>query len=379
MANFHTPYYLDNFEKVFRFSEYEDNENYFLRLVYLIRRTEYAKYATPHGTYPSLDVNITAHNGKKIFRDAYDVLDGVRSFRLLSESARDRAPNDLPHVIQVEQIYGYAPSVTHTRGEQVDWVQPGYVDRTAVGSFDLWREPGASDTIPPWIVEYNQLQEQFIVRLSTSVHDIVAGDIVRLFAYRPQIGGRFASDLTSQQTTVELVSGAYITIAAVDSEVRTYATGSVAVAQWTPTIAANFADKNPTEYGFTEHNISYNRYRVGDTTWSKWDSSSPAGSITELQRIARRTPSKNLSPGALVERTYFYRSAGMPVQQPAFSPQTAAGEAVDVLDTSTQPTAAQYLTMVANGDLLRPTGERIGHILGDVWYKDTFWLRAQLQ
>lgn len=381
MANFNTPYYLDNFEKVFRFSEYEDNQNYFLRLVYLIRRTEYAKYATPHGTYPALDVNITAHNGKKIFRDAYDVFDGGKSFKLLSESARDRAPNDLPHVIQVEQIYGYAPSVTHERGEQVDWTQPGLIDRSTAQNFEIWRDTSGDNTLPPFSVEYLEVEGVYRVRLGAAPGTLSVGDIVTIYAWKPTALNWYESETVTEPAAVAGISGAYVNVMMSTTINKTYnPTLGILQTTLTPGMAANFGGQNPSSVSNEPVNLTFNRWRSGNNVWNRIGAdNTPAGTVLQLRKQASVEPPKNMSPGAEVFRTYFYRSEGMPQQATAFSPRDASGESVALLDLYTQPSASQYLTMVANGDPLRPASERIGQVMGDVWYKDAYWLRAQLQ
>lgn len=348
MANFDTPYYLDNFEKQFRFSEFGDNENYFLRLIYLIRRTEYAKYATPHGAYPALDVNITAHNGKKIFRDAYDVFEGGKSFLLLSESARDRAPNDLPGVIQVEQIYGYAPAVTHTRSEQVDWTQPGIIDNSVTGDWPL-------QTLG---VDFDAINNEFILRMQSAPTGLNVGDRVVLSASMPAIGTYYAMWIeTSSQVSVLGISGDIVRIRAVTSTARNQY-GTV----WTvpPTTAAIKATYTV--------DISYNvstAYII------------PLGR-TRLQRLSISRPPRSMSVGAIVSRSYLLLDYdNMPSQVPAFEIlDTEQATATDTATANTTPTAEEYKDMIGV-DKIRPRSDSMGQVLGPLWFYDTYWITAQ--
>lgn len=379
--SYDTPFYIDNFEKVFQFAEFGDTQNFFLKFYYWIDRDKYPQFATPHGTYPALDKGLTAHNGKMILRTVPEIIGGDREFVLLQERATDRTAAGHPNVIQVEQIYGYAPTVTHYAAEEVDWTQPGMIDRSTAANYDIWRNTVLA--VPPYSVEYIPANEQFVVRLNAAPAGLSVGDLVKFRVMKPyQVGGgiswAFETQLTSEPVNVVSVSGAYITIPATQIQYSTFnpdtgiLEGSIG-----PSVAATYNNSlPPTNVPLT---VTLNHFLYpGIPTWTRiGNANTPAGMIFQLEKIASRRSPDSGPIGADVERTYFYNSGGKPAQAREFRIRFASGEVTDFTDITTQPTTAEYQSMIATGGRVRPRAERVGQVLGDLWYKDSYWVAAQ--
>lgn len=374
MSKYNIPYYLDNYERQYRFEEFGDTQNFFIRLIYYIQRERYHLFANPHGTYPPLDSNITAWNGKKILRNCSDML-SMGQFYLLQENAIDRAATSIPGVVQVEQIYGYAPQVTHIRAEEVDWVQPGIIDRSTAQNYT----PVMSTTtnVPPYSVEYLEAQDIYRIYFSAPPAGLKVGDMVRIRGWRPWTSATVEGEIFTEEIPVLAITGNNVDVDAVPATARIFSIfgeESVIETQVPPSLAANLNNVNPMGDRFVN---TFNKFLNG-STWYGYDYPSVAdGKYIRLEKVASRKAPRNLSIGATVERTYFYATQGLPQQEPDWSPQLASGDLTDTVDTYTQPTAAEYLTMIANGDRVRARSDSIGQILGDVWFFDKYWIRAQ--
>lgn len=378
-ARYTTPFYLDSMTKSFPFAEYGDTANFFVVLRYYIDRNLHPTFATPPNTFPALDPDILAHNGKKIFRFSEDVFAGGKSYRLLQEKAVDEPR--FPGVVKVEQTFGYAPTVTHYAAEEVDWTQPGMIDRSTAASYDIWRNTVLA--VPPYSVEYIPANEQFVVRLNAAPAGLSVGDLAKFRVMKPyQVGGgiswAFETQLTSEPVNVVSVSGAYITIPATQIQYSTFnpdtgiLEGSIG-----PSVAAAYNNSlPPTNVPFA---VTLNHFLYpGIPTWTRiGNANTPAGMIFQLEKIASRRSPDSGPIGADVERTYFYNSGGKPAQAREFRIRFASGEVTDFTDITTQPTTAEYQSMIATGGRVRPRAERVGQVLGDLWYKDSYWVAAQ--
>ncbi len=112
MKRFITPKYQDTFRFNWEFEEYNDKSEFFLELDYFINRENFVTRVRDFDDSPILDWNITARNGKKIFRN-FDVSRySDRGYRLINENVE--VSNADEDILRVTELYGYAPKKIFT-------------------------------------------------------------------------------------------------------------------------------------------------------------------------------------------------------------------------------------------------------------------------
>lgn len=99
------PTYLQGFERLYLFNEFENNKDFFIKLQYYIQEP---KFKSALDTNKPL-INQTAYNGQPIF-SAYDNIDFKR-YTLKQEQVEQ---SGIPNILLVSETYGYAPSFVYT-------------------------------------------------------------------------------------------------------------------------------------------------------------------------------------------------------------------------------------------------------------------------
>lgn len=175
--------YEDVYRRIFQFQEYGDMSHFWIELDYYIVRD---KFLSRLGE--SLDINISAYGGSKIFADAVD-RDTInsRAYKVINESIEPQG--ELQDIYKVTELYGYAPSkifITHTN-EVVG--MPGTMD--------------ASGSISKFASGFGYSESDSEIWFSDNNGDFAVGDSI--YFYSPLIAG--ASSLTSTRSTISRREG----------------------------------------------------------------------------------------------------------------------------------------------------------------------------
>ena len=116
--------YSEHYERVYYFKEYGDTENFFIKLGYVCKPSEFVS-----GVGNPL-INITAANGKPIFKN--DNID-LSKYALLGEEIED-----LDGVwLSVKETYGYAPDRVYESYSADAITRPGLVDTSGYKEFPV--------------------------------------------------------------------------------------------------------------------------------------------------------------------------------------------------------------------------------------------------
>lgn len=184
------PQYLQNFERVNYFAEFENNDNDFIKLVYYIEKPF---FKSALGTNKKLR-NYTAYNGEAIF-NAYDKIDFDR-YTLKEEIKADA---DIPNVYIVEEVYGYAPDFTFIDYENQIVQRCGVSDPSGYKKIAMGKTCSydASDGTMKLDLTSADYANQFSV-----------GDIV--FVDRPATSS--FNSMTSEETPVTEIDGKYVCV-----------------------------------------------------------------------------------------------------------------------------------------------------------------------
>lgn len=125
LSDFYNPVYLQGFEYINYFAEFQNNENNWIKLVYFIDRS---RFKSSLGTNKALR-NHVAYNGEPVFSIA-DKID-FNKFKLKEETVE---ASDIPNVYKVTEVYGYSPAFTYVYydSQLVDTI--GYTDTSKMRS-----------------------------------------------------------------------------------------------------------------------------------------------------------------------------------------------------------------------------------------------------
>lgn len=172
------------------FKDYGDNENFWIKLTYLIERD----YFVPE--MGKILSDITAANGLKIFRgksnldfSKYTLIDYSKEFA-----------NSLKSIYRVTEIYGYAPDRVYTEYDRVNFTIPGY-ERENAGEF-----VGLNG------YSYDKRNGFITLPLDNSDGKFELGDLVRLEKAPAMISGSLSYALSSDLTEVVTVNNDSISI-----------------------------------------------------------------------------------------------------------------------------------------------------------------------
>ena len=159
--------YAPNFNKIYKFAEYGDYDNYFVELCYVCPRGEFAsRIGAPLA-------NQTAIDGKPIFR-AENI--ELAKYKLLNEQVEPLEYGAVDY-LKVVETYGYAPSRNYTTYTAEPVRQFGLEDPSGYKRFTV-------DTRQP--TTYNVSEDTFNLCLQ-SVEGLKIGDLIRM-RFEPQAG-----------------------------------------------------------------------------------------------------------------------------------------------------------------------------------------------
>ena len=125
LSDFYNPVYLQGYEYINYFAEFQNNGNNWIKLVYFIDRS---RFKSSLGTNKVLR-NHVAYNGEPIF-NVGDKID-FNKFKLKEETVE---ASDIPNVYKITEVYGYAPSFTYAYYDSQLVNTIGYTDTSKMCS-----------------------------------------------------------------------------------------------------------------------------------------------------------------------------------------------------------------------------------------------------
>lgn len=193
--------YTPNFNKIYKFAEYGDYDNYFVELCYVCPRGEFAsRIGSPLANHTAID-------GNPIFR-AENI--DLAKYKLLNEQVEPLESGAVDFV-KVVETYGYAPSRNYTVYTAEPVRQFGLEDPSGYKRFTV-------DTTR--VTEYDVANDEFKLCLQ-SVDGLFVGDLIHLQFYGSGArGDAYGPDVPVKEIHI---SPAVAVIAAF--EMTVYATG----------------------------------------------------------------------------------------------------------------------------------------------------------
>ena len=153
--------YAPNFNKIYKFAEYGDYDNFFIELCYVVERGEFAsRIGAPLANHTAID-------GNPIFRTENIELE---KYKLLNEQVEPLESGAVDFV-KVVETYGYAPSRNYTTYTAEPIMQFGLNDPSAFFATFI-NTSGAPNT-------YNAPLDQFTLSLADA-SSLNVGDMVEL-------------------------------------------------------------------------------------------------------------------------------------------------------------------------------------------------------
>lgn len=307
LTKFNTAQYQDTFRYNWEFEQYNDKQEFWLELDYFINRDSFisripvnAQSGADFAHSPSLDFDITAENGEKIFRNvSAERLATIcaRGYKLLNETAETANADE--DILKITETYGYVPNKTFTRRTGGIYTQYGRQDPDGARTSRVVKLGG----------RYDAARERFYFKLNDGELSYYAvGDEVALSGF----GHGQNYNFTCPLTVVEDITA--------DNLIGIKGVGlTFAVSGGTRDIHTTFLFFNDADYGWTGY--------VAKTV----SISQPRNSFMNVR-----------------EDITYHQS--LPLVVDKFCPKTQQGGETDTFSTVTLPTISEWKTKVANGD-----------------------------
>jgi len=302
--NFNKPIYCPNYARIYPFEEYGDITTYFIKLIYYIDRNA---FVSNKGITLA---NRVSMNDEPIF-SASDRID-ISRYTLLKETIIEV---DVPNVIQVEEVYGYAPTNIYYKQSNDVYSFPAREDISAISQVEAPIQSAVNNT-------YDNLYDRLtLIVASTSIFRI--GQKIRLFGVPLSTSNGYFSN--SDETRIISIDAANNKITIENTSLQFYDWTGEAQGRATKSQLAYFAN--------------YHRLYAGSDFWY--------GSLY-IQVVGTTVASKSKTVNI---RDTISFSIGLPTiaeDEEKFKVLDYTGGETDTIDFSTTPSLTAYNTMLTD-------------------------------